>query len=123
MSAATPIATMSDNRWVRIPDGTSVRHRLEAYDGVIDGLTEIVSGPERNPDGKSQYRVKIADNTRILVSENHLNILIDKKNLVLVGRESELYRQFTTDRLRAAFAPDRFVELDRTGPGSLSKHR
>jgi hypothetical protein len=51
------IGTLSENRWVRIPNGISVRHRSEDYDGVIDGLTEIVSGPERNPDGKTQYRV------------------------------------------------------------------
>jgi hypothetical protein len=43
----------------------------------------------------------MADSTRLLVAENHLNILIDKKYLVLVGRASELYRQYTTDRLRA----------------------
>jgi hypothetical protein len=116
-------AAMSGNRWVRIPDGTKVRHRSEAYDGVIDGLTEIVSGTERNPDGKTQYRVKMADSTRMLVSEHHLNILIDKKNLVLVGRESELYRQCTTDRLRAVFATDRFVEIDHPGPDSLRKKK
>lgn len=121
MSVAKPLETKSETRWVRIPDGTRVRHRSEAYDGVIDGLTEIVSGTERNPDGKTQYRVKMADSTRVLVSENQLNILLDKKNLVLVGRESELYRQCTTDRLRAVFATDRFVSIDRTSPGASSK--
>lgn len=118
MRIAKHIGTLSESRWVRIPDGIGVRHRSEAYDGVIDGLTEIVSGTDRNPDGKTQYRVKIGNSTRILVSENHLNILIDKNDLVVVRRESERYRQYTTDRLRSVFAPDRFVEIARTGPGS-----
>lgn len=122
MSAPKHKAVTSENRWVRIPDGTKVRHRSEGYDGVIDGLTEIVAGAERNPDGKTQYRVKMADSTRVLVSESHLNILLDKKNLVLVGRESELYRQCTTDRLRAVFAKDRFVGIDCTGPASPREH-
>ena len=66
---------------------------------------------------------RYSDSTRMLVSEHHLNILIDKKNLVLVGRESELYRQCTTDRLRAVFATDRFVEIDHPGPDSLRKKK
>lgn len=96
-------------QWVRIPNGTKVRHRTEAYDGIIDGLTEIVSGTDRNPDGKTQYRVNVGDSTRLLVSEDHLNILLDDKNLVFVGRESELYRRSVTTRLRAVFSEDRFV--------------
>ncbi len=108
-------------RWVRIPDGTRVRHRSEAYDGIIDGLTEIVSGSERNPDGKTQYRVNVGDSTRLLVSEDHLNILLDNKNLVLVGRESELYRRNVTDRLRAVFPEDRFVTTGSKRPTSPSE--
>ena len=104
--------------WVRIPDGTRVRHRSEAYEGVIDGLTEIVSGSDRNPDGKTQYRVNVGDSTRLLVSEDHLNILLDNKNLVLLARESELYRRNVTDRLRAIFAEDRFVMIGHKGPTS-----
>lgn len=107
--------------WVRIPDGTKVRHRSEAYEGVIDGLTEIVSGPDRNPDGKTQYRVNVGDSTRLLVSEDHLNILLDNKNLVLLARESELYRRNVTDRLRAAFAEDRFVTMGSKGATSPGK--
>jgi hypothetical protein len=105
------------------PDGTKVRHRSEAYEGVIDGLTEIVSGSERNPDGKTQYRVNVGDSTRLLVSEHHLNILLDNKNLVLVGRESELYRQSVTNRLRAAFPEDRFVTAAGKGSAPLAKSR
>ncbi len=105
----------SESRWIRIPDGTRVRHRSEAFEGVVDGLTEIVSNSERNPDGKTQYRVKVGDSTRLLVSENHLNILLDNDNLILVGRESELYRRSVTDRLRSVFAEDRFVRIGRKG--------
>lgn len=101
----------SIDQWVRIPNGTKVRHRTEAYEGTIDGLTEIVSGADRNPDGKTQYRVNVGDSTRLLVSEDHLNILLDDKNLVLVGRESELYRRTVTNRLRAALPDDRFVVI------------
>src|SRR5574339_725437 len=104
MSTNTPNTPPHVTHWVRIPDGTRVRHRSEAYEGVIDGLTEIVSGSDRNPDGKTQYRVNVGDSTRLLVSEDHLNILLDNKNLVLLARESELYRRNVTDRLRAIFA-------------------
>jgi hypothetical protein len=109
-------------RWVRIPDGTKVRHRSEPYEGVIDGLTEIVSGSERNPDGRTQYRVNVGDSTRLLVSEDHLNILLDNKNLVLLARESELYRRSVTDRLRAVFSEDRFVPVaDKSPRPSISR--
>ena len=37
-------------RWVRIPDGTKVRFREDGREGIIDGLTELVVGPRRNPD-------------------------------------------------------------------------
>jgi hypothetical protein len=109
MNAVKPNQPTPVERWVRIPDGTRVRHRSEPYEGIIDGLTEIVSGSDRNPDGKTQYRVKVGDGTRLLVSENHLNILLDNKQMVLLARESELFRRSVTDRLRAVFPEDRFV--------------
>lgn len=109
MSAAKTNRPTTVERWIRISDGTRVRHRSEGYEGVIDGLTELVSGSERNPDGKTQYRVNVADSTRVLVSEEHLNILLDNKHLVLLVREPELYRRSITDRLRAVFSEDRFV--------------
>ncbi len=123
MSSTKTNQQPSVERWVRIPDGTKVRHRSEAYDGVIDGLTEIVSGSERNPDGKTQYRVNVGDSTRLLVSENHLNILVDNKNMVLLARESELYRRSVTDRLRAVFPEDRFVTTGGKVPSSIEKSR
>ncbi|MBH0202530.1 MAG: hypothetical protein HP496_09625 [Nitrospira sp.] len=123
MSTTKPNQQPSVERWVRIPDGTKVRHRSEAYDGVIDGLTEIVSGSERNPDGKTQYRVNVGDSTRLLVSEDHLNILVDNKNMVLLARESELYRRSVTDRLRAVLPEDRFVTTGSKVPASVEKSR
>lgn len=121
MSTGKSTRAASVEHWVRIPNGIKVRHRSEAYDGIIDGLTEIVSGPDRNPDGKTQYRVNVGDSTRLLVSEDHLNILLDNKNLVLVGRESELYRQSVTNRLRAVFPEDRFVSVTNKGSATADK--
>lgn len=123
MNTNKPNLTTPATHWIRIPDGTKVRHRSEAYDGVIDGLTEIVSGPERNPDGKTQYRVNVGDSTRLLVSEHHLNILLDNKNLVLLGREPELYRLSVTNRLRAVFPEDRFVTVAGKASASPGKSR
>ncbi len=123
MSTSKPNQLASAEHWVRIPNGTRVRHRSEAYEGIIDGLTEIVSGSERNPDGKTQYRVKVEEGARLLVSEQHLNILLDTNQLVLIGRESELYRRSLTDRLRAVLPEDRFVTATDKGPASRSKAR
>jgi hypothetical protein len=100
----------STSNWFRIPNGTKVRHRHEAYDGVIDGLTEIVEGSQRNPDGKTQYRVNIGPGSRQLVSEDNLSILLDSENLVIIGREKEPYRRSVTTHLRAAFTEDRFIK-------------
>ena len=121
MSIATTNLPTPMERWIRIPDGTKVRHRTEAYEGVIDGLTEIVSGPDRNPDKRTQYRVKLADSTRMLVSEDHLNILLDNDHLVIVSRESNLYRQNVTNRMRKVFGEDRFVTVRSTGPSFQRK--
>jgi len=63
----------------------------------------------------------VGDSTRLLVSEDHLNILLDNKNLVLLARESELYRRSVTDRLRAVFTEDRFVAIGSKGPTSPGK--
>ena len=98
--------------WVRIPDGTMVRHRQEAYEGSIDGLTEIVSGTNRNPDGKTQYRVNIGGPTRQLVTEENLCILLDSENLVIMSRQKEPYRRSVTTQLRGKFSEDRFIKAD-----------
>ena len=109
MSAARPNRPTPVERWASSPDGTRVRYRSEAYEGVIVGLTELVSGSEGSPDGKTKYRVNVGDSIRMLASEDHLNILLDNQPLVLLARESELYRRSVTDRLQAVFSEDRFV--------------
>ena len=105
-------SSQTGSTWIRIPDGTKVRHRVEAYDGIIDGLTELVTGPQRNPDGRTQYRINVGDSTRRLVSEDNLNILLDVDDLVILDREKKDYRQFITDRLHMVFAEDRFVSVN-----------
>jgi hypothetical protein len=112
------MTTMSDTKmgrttgtpWVRIPDGTKVRHRSEGKDGVVEGLTAIVAGPGRNPDGKTQYRIDVEGAPAMqLAAEDDLLILTDKSGLVLIVRQQEGYRRHVTERLHATFAADRFV--------------
>src|SRR5688572_7354695 len=61
--------------WVRIPDKTKVRYRLEDHRGAVDGLTEMVTGVKRNPDGRTQYRIDIGQPQRLLAAEEDLVIL------------------------------------------------
>lgn len=96
--------------WVRIPDGTKVKHRHEGHVGFIDGLTEIVSGPDRNPDGKTQYRMNIGAPDRQLVTESDLSILIDDEDLVIILRQKAPYRRAVTQSLHSVLSPDRFVK-------------
>ena len=59
-----------------IENGTKVRHRQEGYVGSIDGLTEICKGPKRNPDGKTQYRVRVKGKEfRELATEDDLELI------------------------------------------------
>ena len=109
-SQTSPIA-----RWVRIPNGTKVRHRHKGYDGHIDGLTEIVVGPNRNPDGKTQYRLTIGGSRRDLVTEDDLSILVDGDNLVIMIRQKEPYRRSITVQLHGVLAEDRFIKAGRSG--------
>lgn len=98
--------------WIRLPNGTKVRHRTEGTDGVVDGLTEIVVGPGRNPDGRTQYRIDVAGATAMtLAAEDELLLLTDKAGLVLILKQQEGYRRRITERLQATFAADRFVVL------------
>jgi hypothetical protein len=113
------MTTMSDEKagravaaapWVRIPDGTKVRHRSEGKTGAVEGLTAIVSGPGRNPDGRTQYRIDVEGAPAMqLAAEDDLLVLTDKKGLVLILRQPEGYRRHATERLHATLAPDRFV--------------
>jgi hypothetical protein len=96
--------------WVKLPNGTKVRHRSEGNDGVVDGLTEIVNGPGRNPDGRTQYRIDVAGAPAMqLAAEDDLLLLTDKDGLVLIIKQQEGYRRRVTERLHATFAADRFV--------------
>ena len=109
MSSDNACRSQTSSSWVRIPNGIKVRHRHEAYEGYVDGLTELVEGPKRNPDGKTQYRVNVGAGARLLVSEENLSILLDHDNLVMMEREKEPYRRFLTAHLRASFGEHRFV--------------
>ena len=55
---ATPIQTAK--ACVRIPDGTRVWLREVRQKGVVDGLTELIVGPGRNLDGRTQYRLNFS---------------------------------------------------------------
>jgi hypothetical protein len=109
MSEGYPTPIPSAKTWVRIPDGTRVRLREGRQEGVIDGLTELVVGPRRNPDGRTQYRLNLGDQARLLVAEDELLVLTDAEGLVLISKQKAEFRRFMTDRLRAAFSADRFV--------------
>lgn len=96
--------------WVKIPNGIRVRNRSKGTDGVVEGLTEIVAGPGRNPDGRTQYRIKVIGAPAVqLAAEDELLIVTDREGLVVVLRQREGYRRYVTERLRAVFAADRFV--------------
>jgi len=110
MGNTTPNHSQPKSSWVRIPDGTRVKHRHDGQEGVIDGLTELVTGPQRNPDGRTQYRMNIGGTTRVLVTQDNLNILLDHENLVMIGREKEPYRRYVTDTLRGTFVDERFIK-------------
>lgn len=97
--------------WIRIPDGTMVRHRQEGHEGYIDGLTEIVEGVERNPDHRTQYRIKVGESTRKLAVEDDLLIVTDADGLVLILKQKPEYRGVVSAQLHGAFAADRFVKL------------
>lgn len=95
--------------WVRIPDGTMVRHQPDGQDGFIDGLTELIAGSRRNPDGKTQYRINVGDPNRMLAVEDDLLILTDPEGLVKMVKQKGEYRRFVTDQLRGVLTADRFV--------------
>jgi hypothetical protein len=96
-------------KWVRIPDGTKVRFREDGREGIIDGLTELVVGPGRNPDSRTQYRINVGDPDRILAIEDDLIVLTDADGVVLMVKQKGEYRRVVTQQLQAVFAADRFV--------------
>ncbi|MGH7235623.1 MAG: hypothetical protein ACREIO_04500 [Nitrospiraceae bacterium] len=105
--------------WVRIPDKTKVQYRLEDHRGAVDGLTEMVTGTKRNPDGRTQYRIDVGQPQRLLAAEEDLVILLDDEGLIMMEKENAVYRQGITERLRGAFQEDRFsraTAVMATGP-------
>ena len=97
-------------RWVRIPDGTKVRFRGDGREGIIDGLTELVIGPGRNPDSRTQYRINIGDPDRALAIEDDLLVLTDADGVVLMVKQKSEYRRAVTQQLQATLGTDRFVK-------------
>jgi len=107
--------------WVRIPDKTTVRHRLEDHQGAVDGLTEIVTGPKRNPDGRTQYRIDVGQPQRLLAAEEDLVILLDDEDLIMMNKEKTEYRRGMTERLRGIFREDRFCRATTVLPNGRHK--
>jgi len=96
--------------WYRIPNGTKVRCREGGDDGVIDGLTAIVSGANLNAEGRTQYRVQPVGASQVkLAADEDLLFITDRDGLVMIGKEGVHYRRYVTERLRGLFKDDRFV--------------
>ena len=95
--------------WTRFPNGTKVRLLEGGQEGSIDGLTELVMGPARNPDGRTQYRLKVGDRSRLLVGQGDLAVLTDNDGVVVIEKQSIEYRRLVTDQLRAELPSNQFV--------------
>jgi len=95
--------------WTRFPNGTKVRLLEGGQEGLIDGMTELVVGPGRNPDGRTQYRLNVGDQSRLLAGRDDLALLTDNEGLVLIAKQTIEYRRLVTEQLRAELASDRFV--------------
>ena len=102
-------AVNAGKTWMRIPDGTKVRLLEGGQEGVVDGLTEFVTGATRNPDGRTQYRINVGDPARLLISQEGLLVLTDTDGVVLMLKENINYRRIVTERLRAELPTDRFM--------------
>ena len=101
--------TTADKTWTRFPTGTKVRLLEGGQEGSIDGMTELVMGPGRNPDGRTQYRLNVGDRSRLLAGQGDLAVLTDKDGVVLIEKQTIEYRRLVTDQLRAELTSDRFV--------------
>ena len=101
--------TTADKTWMRFPNGTKVRLLEGGQEGSIDGMTELVMGPGRNPDGRTQYRLNVGDRSRLLAGQGDLEVLTDKDGVVLIEKQTIEYRRLVTDQLRTELTSDRFV--------------
>jgi hypothetical protein len=72
---------------------SKVRLREDRREGIIDGLTELVVGPGRNQDSRTQYRINVGDPDRTLAIEDELLVLTDE--VILVKQKGE-YRRMVT---------------------------
>jgi hypothetical protein len=100
---------------VRISDGTKVRFREGGHEGTIDGLTELVVGPGRNPDNRTQYRINLGEFDRTLAIEHDLLVLTDADGVAFMVKQRDEYRRVVTQvtqQLQAVFTADRFVKTE-----------
>ena len=111
MTDSNNSAEREERKWVRIPNGTKVRIGAGGRDGTIDGLTELVSGSRRNPDGRTQYRVNVGEPERALAVEEDLVILTDAEGLVLIAKQALEYRSYVSRQLHAVLGEDRFIKI------------
>ena len=96
--------------WARMPNGTKVRHRVEGYEGSIDGVTEIVAkGSTLNPDRRTQYRIYVGAPQRRLAAEDDLLIVADKDGVMMMEKQKVEYRREVTKRFRSLFTDEKFV--------------
>ena len=77
----------------RIPDGTKVRFCKDGREGIIDGLTELVVGPGRKPDSRTQYRSNVGDPDRTLTIEGDLLVLTEEDGVVIMVKQKDEYRR------------------------------
>ena len=107
----TQSVPVAGNSWLRIPNGTKVKHRSDGYEGAVDGLTEIVQkGSRLNPDGKTQYRINVSGAPlRKLAAEEDLLIVSDGDGLMVMEKQKEPYRRAVTKRFRDIHPEEKFV--------------
>jgi hypothetical protein len=81
---------------VRIPDGVRIRFCEDGREGVIDRLTQLVVGPGRNPDSRTQYRINVGDLDPALAVEDDWLALTDEGGVVLMVKQISKYRRAVT---------------------------
>jgi hypothetical protein len=66
------------------------------HEGTIDGLTELVVGPGRNPDNRTQYRINLGELDRTLAIEHDLLVLTDADGVALMVKQRDEYCRVVT---------------------------